>query len=263
MSIPHDYYLKFISNEVLDDTLIYHNKGNFVIHKATQHFSTLHHIPNKELEQLTGNELKLNISQSTSSCQNLSLPVLPVEHHLRRNDSCAKFDNGPLDFCKVQALLAPLLKKENCGYNRGYPSGGALYPVEVFCCNLNNQVNHWPTDSNCLHLLPSSRKFENYSPEINIHELQKSLIPEPFDLGTPSIALIYCIYLPKAIFKYRYRGYRLAHMEAGSMYMLVDLRCKELRLESRLWSGFSDHELAQRLNLNPTLFLPACIQFIG
>lgn len=47
------------------------------------------------------------------------------------------------------------------------------------------------------------------------------------------------------------------------MYMLTDLRCKELHLESRPWSGYTDHQITKSLNLNPALFLPVCIQLIG
>ncbi|MCO7516907.1 nitroreductase family protein [Pseudomonas guariconensis] len=263
MSIPHDHYLKFTTREVTDETLAFHAKGNFVIHRATRHLSTLHHIPLKELKKLTGNELKLNIFTSEKGHRGEALQPLRQNHSLHRNNSCNWFDEREMQFETVKALLSPLLVKGGSSYRRGYPSGGALYPIEVFCINLNNKIKHWPTESSALHLLPSSRTLEAYSPKINIDLLSNAITQEHDNIGSPSLAIIYFIYLPKAIFKYRYRGYRLALMEAGSMYMLTDLRCKELQLHSRPWSGFTDYEVTKELNLNPALFLPACIQLIG
>ncbi len=263
MNISHDEYLKFICPDVMDETLAFHAKGNYIIHEATQHLSTLHHIPSKDLTKLTGNELRLNTITAPSKTKELTLRPLANSHSLRRNNSCDQFKDRPLHFKTVQALLSPLLTKSSTAYNRGYPSGGALYPIEVFCINLNNKIEQWPTETNALHLLPSSRSLEAHSPSINIRKLTEAIIPKNVDIGRPSLALIYLIYLPKALFKYRYRGYRLSLMEAGSMYMITDLRCKELHLNSRPWSGYTDHQVTKNLNLNPTLFLPTCIQLIG
>lgn len=263
MNISHDEYLKFLSPEVMDETLAFHAKGNYTIHKATQHLSALHQIPPKDLEKLTGNELKLNTIVAPSKNKEPTLTPLASPHPLRRNSSCERFEARPLHFDIVQALLAPLLTKSPTTYKRGYPSGGALYPIEVFCINLHNKIEQWSTESDALHLLPSSRSLEAHTPSIDIHQLTEAIIPESIDIGSPSLALIYSIYLPKALFKYRYRGYRLSLMEAGSMYMITDLRCKELQLNSRPWSGYTDHQVTKNLNLNPSLFLPVCIQLIG
>lgn len=247
----------------MDETLAFHAKGNYTIHKSIQHLSTLHHIPAKDLESLTGNELKLNTLTSSNTNKIPSLAPLPTAHPLHRSNSCERFKKRSLHFNMVQELLAPLLVKSTSTYKRGYPSGGALYPIEVFCINLNDTIEQWPTESDALHLLASSRTLEAHSPSINTTQLIAGITPQNIDIGSPALALIYFIYLPKALFKYRYRGYRLSLMEAGSMYMLTDLRCKELHLESRPWSGYTDHQITKSLNLNPALFLPVCIQLIG
>lgn len=263
MLTSHDQYLKYTAPDVIDETLAFHAKGNYTIHKATQHLSTLHQIPLKDLEKLTGNELILDTLTKESAHPSLNLTSLPPPHPLQRNNSCEYFDQRTLHFDTVQSLLAPLLVKSDSTYRRGYPSGGALFPIEVFCINLNNRVEAWPTESSALHLLSSSRTLEAHSPTINSQTLFRAITPQNTTIGTPALALIYFIYLPKALFKYRYRGYRLSLMEAGSMYMLTDLRCKELGLHCRPWSGFTDHQITKNMSLNPTLFLPACIQLIG
>lgn len=263
MSIPHDQYLYFTPHDVIDETLAFHAKGNYTIHRATQHCSTLHKIPSSVLKRLTGNELQLDTLEQSCAQSVPALKRLVPEHPLRRNESCECFEKRVLEFKLVEKLLAPLLTKEDSSHKRGYPSGGAIYPIEVFCVNINGDVQGWPTSSDALHLLPVSRALEAHSPQIDIRSLSRSIAPESDFIGSPALAIIYCIYLPKALFKYRFRGYRLALLEAGSMYMLTDLRCKELNLKSRVWSGFTDHQIVKALNLNPTLFLPACIQLIG
>lgn len=259
MIVNHDQYLKFTPHNVLDETLIFHSKGNYTLHEATRHLSTLHHIPEMDLKNLTGNELKLD---TLGTEHHGNIPPLPAPHPLRRLDSCEHFKSRMITFESVINLLRPLVSKENT-HKRGYPSGGALYPIEVFCVNLNNSIKNWPSESGALHLLPKSRTLEVHSPKINCANLSRAIAPLVNDIGTPTLALIYFIYIPKSLFKYRYRGYRLALMETGSMYMLVDLCCKENHFRSRPWSGFTDHQVTKELHLNPSLFLPACIQLIG
>lgn len=263
MSLSHDFYMKFLDYDVMEEVLHFHVKGNYSTHETTAHATTLHHIPGKDLAHMTGKELPLDILSRKPRDNFHNLHSLPPHHSLRRNESCDYFNANTIKFSTVESLLAPLLIKDNHSYKRGYPSGGALYPIEVFIANLSNSITDWPGTSNILHLLPASCAFEVHCP---ITGDPQALIPSRLrttSIGTPSLALIYMAYLPKALFKYRYRGYRLALMEAGSMYMLVDLRCKELDLKSRNWSGFTDHEVTKTLRLNPTLFVPLCIQYIG
>ncbi|MEN5301483.1 SagB/ThcOx family dehydrogenase [Pseudomonas sp. TWI628] len=263
MSISHDQYSRFTDSRVLDETLAFHAKGNYTLHETTRHISTLHHIPAKELSKLTGRELKLNTLTNEAENPEFQLSALPLDHPLVRNESCDRFRERHLHFDAVRNLIAPILKKIGSNHKRGYPSAGAIFPIEIFCINLNNRIEQWPTDCMALHLLPSSQTFEIHSTNINIKQLSQAITPQNPEIGAPALALVYVIYLPKALFKYRYRGYRHALMEAGSLYMLTDLRCKELNFDSRPWSAFTDHQITKLLNLNPTLFLPTCIQLIG
>lgn len=263
MSLSHDHYMRYISSQTLEETLAFNAKGNYVISKINRHASRLHHIPEKELAAMTGNELLLNILGTDNILHSEQLAPLPPEHPLHRNESCPHFSQRDIDFSLIRALAAPIVRKYDHAYKRGYPSGGALYPVEVFFVNLNPDSNDWPGSCNVLHLLPNSRSFEVHSSDITMVDITSAILPLNQEIGAPSAALLFFAYLPKALFKYKQRGYRLAAMEAGSMYMLVDLQCKALNLRSRPWSGFTDYQVTRALNLNPSLFIPLCIQFIG
>ncbi|MFR0673301.1 hypothetical protein ACLUUI_05065 [Enterobacterales bacterium AW_CKDN230030176-1A_HGKHYDSX7] len=263
MSIPHDQYLRHIDHDALEETLEFHCKGNYVIHPLNQHMSALHHLSEDALSTLTGNELQLNILDSGVEDATRKMAPLHPQHSLCREPSSSFFKPRRLPFSLIKRLLAPLISKTEGSYHRGYASGGALYPVEVFCCNLQHTSSDWPDSAAMLHLVPKSQSFEKITHTLDNSHLRQTLSRTSAELGSPAIALIYFLYLPKSLFKYRFRGYRLSLFEAGEMAMLTDLRCKELKLRNRLWSGFTDHEITQSLNLNPALFLPVCIQFIG
>lgn len=260
-NIPHDYYLRFTDARLYDEVLRFHSKGNFTFHKAVKDRTRLHQLDEQNLAQLTGNELVFYPDMDLTVAFTLSQE--DREKVLFRNESCEHFSSLPLDFSGIEKLMCPLISRKENSYKRGYPSGGALYPVEIFLCSLNELNGAWPCAGKVLHLLPKSRKFEVLQIETDIEELKAALLSSPNDIGTPSVAIIYTIYMPKNVFKYRYRGYRMGLMEVGSIYMLVELQAKCLGLSCRLWSAYTDSMLCKALGLNPALFFPVCVHFIG
>jgi SagB-type dehydrogenase family enzyme len=261
INIPHDYYIKLLDQKVNEEVLEFHNKGNFTLHECVSNISLLHNLPAHLLSDLTGNELQIYPDMDITT-KGPTLDPLAPSSPLYRNQSCDYFDGTGIAFESITQLLSPLLKKDETSYRRGYPSAGALYSVEVFCCSLSPH-NTWPCPEKILHLLPNSRKLEIVQDSHNNSTIIEAILPKGNKIGTPSLAIVYTIYMPKTLFKYRYRGYRLALMEAGSMYMLVDLQCKHVNLKSRQWSGYTDNMLCRAMGLNPTLFYPSCVQLIG
>ncbi|MDQ0653566.1 SagB-type dehydrogenase domain-containing protein [Pseudomonas cedrina] len=260
-NIPHDYYFRFIDPSVYEDVLDFHCKGNFTFHNAIKDRTCLHRLDEKHLAQLTGNELTFYPDMNLTV--EMTLSQEDREKSSYRNESCKHFSPLPLNFSDVEKLMWPLLSRSSDSYKRGYPSGGALYPAEIFLCSLTEENSNWPCVGKILHLLPGSRKFEVMQIGTDIEELKAALLPLSHDIGMPSLALIYAVYMPKNLFKYRYRGYRMALMEVGSIYMLVELQAKSLGLACRLWSAYTDSMLCKALGINPALFFPMCVHFIG
>jgi len=259
-SIPHDYYLKFIAPDVFDQVQNFHNKGNYTIHEAFNEITYLHKLHEDQLSLLSGNELALYPDMHLTDPSHLeNANNLPFA----RNESCKQFADSKIDFESVKKLLTPLLTKNPNTHKRHYPSGGALYPVEVFICSLTDKNDDWPYPQKILHLLPASKSLEVMQTTCSTQKIRKAILSNLQDIGTPSIALVYTSYLPKTLFKYRYRGYRLALMETGSMYMLLELQVSALQLNCRLWSGYTDHMLSKAIGLNPALFTPLCVHLIG
>lgn len=259
--IPHDYYLRFMESSVYNEVLEFHVKGNFTIHEAFQGRTGLHSLSEQYLAQLTGNELILYPDMDFTL--NITEADQDNESALYRNESCERFLPLGLEFSEVEKLVYPLLSRNKKSHKRGYPSGGALYPAEVFLCSLAENGAAWPGGGRVLHLLPNSRKFEIVQGDIDVEKLRLAILPSTNDLGNPELAIIYFAYMPKNLFKYRYRGYRMALMEIGSIYMLVELQAKALGLACRLWSAYTDSMICKVLGINPALFFPMCVHFIG
>lgn len=259
-TIPHDYYLKFVDASVYEEVLAFHNKGSYTIHPAFQGRTCLHSVDDNDLAQLTGNELRLYPDMDFTFDVSAEFAE---KNCLYRNESCERFLSSKLDFSAIESLVSPIISKNRSSHKRSYPSGGALYPAEIFLCSLTDQNDSWPCPGKILHLLPNSGKFEVVQAAVDIDEIFASLLSPPHSIGSPSLALIYVAYLPKTIFKYRYRGYRMALMEVGSIYMLIELQARSLGLACRLWSAYTDTMLSKSLGLNPALFFPMCVHFIG
>lgn len=261
-NIPHDNYLALTDPATLHETLRFHSRGNFCLHAATKELTKLHSIPSSDLKLLSGNELRYNLLDE-NLLHEWPLQSINRDSPLLRERSCNYFSDRPVKFSTLMSLMSPLVATQENSYHRGYPSGGALYPIDVFCCRINPKDEFWPEESDILHLLANSSRFESIHQARPTDYLKEAILPFENSIGTPYCALIYMAYLPKTVFKYKSRGYRLALMEVGSMYMLIDLQCKSLGLKNRVWSGYTDYMVSNALSVNPALTLPLCVQFIG
>ncbi|AZE79405.1 SagB/ThcOx family dehydrogenase [Pseudomonas synxantha] len=260
-NIPHDYYLRFLDHSVYDAVLEFHCKGNFIFHEAFQACTGLHSLDQKRLKQLTGNELVLYPDMDITV--ELDFSEEDRASWLYRNESCEKFSREPLVFKSLNKLVAPLVSRSIGVNKRGYPSAGALYPVEIFVCSLTDHNPDWPTQGNILHLLPKSRKFEVLQKKVDLEDVKAAILNSPQEIGFPSLAIIYAVYIPKNLFKYRYRGYRMGLMEVGSIYMLIEIQAKQLGLACRPWSAYTDSMVCKLLGVNLALFFPVCVHLIG
>lgn len=139
---------------------------------------------------------------------------------------------------------------------RPYPSGGALYSVEVIVI-LGEAVDGAEPYS-VLHYLPESSEFEVIPSTID-----KDYYDNLHKYGTANFIILYAINLRKAIFKYRSRGYRLALMEIGAMYQQATLQAAELGVGSRVLAGFQEFALAKRCGIDGRILLPSILHIFG
>ena len=181
----------------------------------------------------------------------------------KRNPSVRQFSKKMLDFSVIDSLLINSFSPDYSG-TRPYPSAGALYPIEPLLFLFEERVNHdKPIDSGCYHFRPVNRTLELIKRMPMLPTINKLFHGQVAEDAPPNLCILYLAHIEKSIFKYRYRGYRHALMEVGSMYQQVAMVSQALGLSSTVWSGFNDYQVMHELGLNLRVFLPITMQFLG
>lgn len=246
--------------EVLDDVKTFHVKGNFASLPEFADRTFVSAVPASRLDKFENKEILFrpgfNSAEKISTDDYLGYERLP--------SGIAFCDNNKLELKTTEKLLLNAFSSQDpSSVRRPYPSGGAQYPVEIFLCRLSENTENWRSGNNVYHYLPLSRAVEPVAVG-DIDELYRCLSGGDADrLGRPHFALIYCIIFEKALFKYRYRGYRMALMEAGSMYHNAGLVADRIGLRNRVWAGFTDSYVAKTMNIDLRTAAPVIIQFFG
>ena len=117
--------------------------------------------------------------------------------------------------------------------------------------------------SGCYHFKPATKSLQlikQMSEKYFIENLSHGL----FDDGSkPHFYTLYLAHMPKALFKYRYRGLRHAVLEAGSMYQNAIFCSQSLGLDSCVWGSFSENEILSALDMNISTYFPLMMQIFG
>ena len=180
-----------------------------------------------------------------------------------RKPSLRQFSKKLLDFSDINTLLINSFSPNDEGH-RPYPSAGALYPIEPILFLFKERLCHdKPLVSGCYHFKSVDRTLELIK-ELEMLPTIKRLFHGLVDEDAPpNLCILYLMHIGKSIFKYRYRGYRHALMEVGSMYQQVTMVSQSLGLGSTVWSGFNDYQVMHELGLDRRIFLPLTLQFLG
>lgn len=180
-----------------------------------------------------------------------------------RLSSLGKYSKEMVDFAEVQSLLIHSFSPNDKG-SRPYPSAGGLYPVEPLVFLFDERINHFPeSKSGCYHFRPVSKQLQLIKKISLDHFIDKLMHGYVTSESAPCFCILYLAHVGKSIFKYRYRGYRHALMEAGSMYQQATNVSQHMGLRTTLWSTFSEHQILYEIGLDYNTYLPLTMQFFG
>jgi len=136
-------------------------------------------------------------------------------------------------------------QKGSFGY-RNVPSGGALYPMELYFVSINSYLPqglyHYRPDINCLELI----KEGEY-----IHLLNEFILASPkVDLLSSSGVFLTTSIIERVIIKYGERGYRFMMMEVGAVNALLTFVASSLNLAACSIGGYYDDEVNEFLEID-------------
>lgn len=134
---------------------------------------------------------------------------------------------------------------------RPYPSGGALYPVDLFvaCLKVSGlEEGLYLFDPVAFRLTRLPGAADGGALALR---LQPAFLCDEQLLSTVSLVLIFAASFERAVAKYGRRGYRLTLLEAGMMSYLASLAAVDQKLESLHYAGFFEDRLDRLLGLGP------------
>lgn len=128
---------------------------------------------------------------------------------------------------------------------RAAPSGGALYPVEVYVCvmtveGLEQGLYHYAADRRGLELLQRGNMVDRLSEATS----------DPAMIAHAAVVFVLAGVFARSHFKYGERGYRFALLEAGHICQNLLLEATSLQLGAVAVGGFIDDEINQMLDLD-------------
>lgn len=129
---------------------------------------------------------------------------------------------------------------------RNVPSGGALYPLElyvvIFNAHIPSGLYHFRSDKMCLEKLKEGNHME---------ELIKIIQAEPYvNMRSSSALFLTTGVVERQLIKYGDRAYRFMMQEVGFVGMMISLLAESLNLGSCMLGGFNDDKLSEYIGID-------------
>jgi SagB-type dehydrogenase family enzyme len=182
------------------------------------------------------------------------LPVAraPFDDVVLRRVSARAFADQEITFAELAKILqtatAVTRPNKDTGYPnpfRTVPSGGALYPLELYV-HARRVTNLEP---GLYHLDPEDREFDVLRAGDQSDRLAGLLIQQ--ELEAACAASVFVTAIPyRSVFKYGDRGYRFALLEAGHLVQNLCLAATALELASTPIGGYADRGIDRWLGLD-------------
>lgn len=129
---------------------------------------------------------------------------------------------------------------------RNVPSGGALYPLElyvvIFNAHIPSGLYHYRPDINCLEQIKTGEFAE---------DLLKIVQAEPYvDMASASAVIISTGMIERSFIKYGDRGYRFLLQESGFVGQTITLLAESANLGTCMLGGYIDDKVNEFLGID-------------
>ena len=175
---------------------------------------------------------------------------LSLEQALTARASVRSMAPCPLPLENLATLLyyAYGVTRDNQGTARAFrvvPSGGALYPLEIFFHSAH--VVHLP--AGLYHYNPTTHTLRCLRAGDDTLQIPQAVL-QPHVVREASVMIFITALFERSIFKYGNRGYRFIMLEAGHVAQNINLVALSLGLGCLNIGGFFDRQVDELLGLN-------------
>jgi SagB-type dehydrogenase family enzyme len=182
-----------------------------------------------------------------------------VEEAINIRRTKRKFSNESLTLAEWGQILwaAQGITSDDNRKKRAAPSAGALYPLDIYLI-LGKGAMGMPK-TGVFHYLPLKHALKQISDKDFTREVAQISVYQYWMAEAPGMILITAEY-SRITGKYRDRGIRYAHIEAGHVAQNCFLQAESLKLNLGIVGAFDDNELIELLPIpkghEPILVLP-------
>jgi len=187
-------------------------------------------------------------SASKVKLPELDLEGMSVENAIKNRRSERYFTDKPMSLKQLAQILlsADGITYSSDGWDfRAAPSGGALYPIEIYVIahnvdTLANGLYHFQVSDNSLELI----KEGDFDRQIYKAANEQDAV------GSSPVTLILTARFDRSIVKYGDRGYRYIYIEAGAICENIYLEATSLGLGTVAVGAFNDDSLNRLLEID-------------
>ncbi|MDT3776149.1 SagB/ThcOx family dehydrogenase [Nitrospira sp. MA-1] len=177
---------------------------------------------------------------------------LPLEQAITTRTSARNFSPRELTLEHIATLFfyayGVTRKNTDTPFPRPFrvvPSGGALYPLELFFHTASLKGH----SSGIYHYNPSEHCLRHLQEGDNTHRISLGLVQPELAQGTSLIIFLTALF-ERSTFKYGERGYRYILLEAGHVAQNLNLVANALGLGCVNIGGYFDREIDEYLDLD-------------
>jgi SagB-type dehydrogenase family enzyme len=217
-----------------------------------------------ELVESARRAAKRNLNRPAVELPSPKVPELPLAEALRVRRTERSFGSDEITLRELATVLhAAYGVTHSAGSEdeqplRTVPSGGALYPLEVYV--LLGRVR--ALEPGLYHLDPLRHALEVLSPGLSpLGALEEAAVYPEIVAGCAATLLVTGMFW-RSRFKYGLRGYRFALLEAGHLAQNVLLMCAGLGLAAAPLGGFYDRPVDELLGVdgvNESVLYAVCL----
>lgn len=184
--------------------------------------------------------------------------TVSLEQTIRRRRSCRSFTNKTLALDHLsQILWAASGITEDNGFKRAAPSGGALYPIDVYVALGKKSVSEF--DAGLYRYEPKGHRVTKVNQQDLREKIARASLFQMWMADAP-VQIVLVAEYSRSTVKYHERGIRYTMIEAGHIGQNVFLQAEALGLKAGIVGAFSDEKLIRIMEISskyePLLVMP-------